>query len=189
MLSTHLLIVDVLSCSNMKWYDDEPMVHAYSLCLFRLGGTSILLFLIHWSNGHDRERCNPKRPLCIGAPLNDHHIGLEKPMTSIRLSSYAFGSSTSTKGQRGICWAQKRPRGRSAVVARTVRACAESVRVPSFSWDLLAKTAGLARETTCNRSRPPPLYRWMTTTDWTPHNRSNQVYFSFLPYALGVVLV
>jgi hypothetical protein len=47
MLPTHLLIVDVLSCSNMEWYDDEPMVHAYSLCLFRLGGTSILILLIH----------------------------------------------------------------------------------------------------------------------------------------------
>jgi hypothetical protein len=44
---------------------------------------------------------------------------------------------------------------RSAVVARTVRACAESVRVPSFSRDLLAKTVRLAQETTCNRSRPP----------------------------------
>jgi hypothetical protein len=41
-----------------------------------------------------------------------------------------------------------RPRsGQSAVVARTVRACAESVRVPSFSRGLLPKTAGLARET------------------------------------------
>jgi hypothetical protein len=37
--------------------------------------------------------------------------------------------------------------GRSAVVARTVRACAESVRVPSFSRDLLPKTTGLTRET------------------------------------------
>jgi hypothetical protein len=42
---------------------------------------------------------------------------------------------------------------------RTVRACAESVRVPSFSWDLLPKTMGLARETICSGSRPPPLYR------------------------------
>jgi hypothetical protein len=36
--------------------------------------------------------------------------------------------------------------GQSAVVARTVRAYAESVRVSSFSRDLLPKTAGLARE-------------------------------------------
>jgi hypothetical protein len=36
---------------------------------------------------------------------------------------------------------------------------AESVRVPSFSRDLLSKTMGLAQETTCNGSRPPPLYR------------------------------
>jgi hypothetical protein len=36
--------------------------------------------------------------------------------------------------------------GQSAVVARTVRACAESVRVPSFSWDLLPKTSGLTRK-------------------------------------------
>jgi hypothetical protein len=45
---------------------------------------------------------------------------------------------------------------RSTVVARTVRACTESVRVPSFLRDLLAKTAGLARETTCSGSRPSP---------------------------------
>jgi hypothetical protein len=37
--------------------------------------------------------------------------------------------------------------GRSAVVARTVRACVETVRVPSFSRDLLPKTVGLTRET------------------------------------------
>jgi hypothetical protein len=49
--------------------------------------------------------------------------------------------------------------GQSAVVARTVRARAESVRVPSFSRDLLPKTAGLTRETVGNGSRPPPLYR------------------------------
>jgi hypothetical protein len=30
--------------------------------------------------------------------------------------------------------------GQSTVVAWTVRVCAESVRVPSFSWDLLPKT-------------------------------------------------
>jgi hypothetical protein len=44
--------------------------------------------------------------------------------------------------------------GRSTLVARTVRVCAESVSVPSFSRDLLAKTTGLARGTTCNGSRP-----------------------------------
>jgi hypothetical protein len=47
--------------------------------------------------------------------------------------------------------------GQSAVVARTIRACAESVRVPSFLRGLLAKTAGLARETTCNGSIPRPF--------------------------------
>jgi hypothetical protein len=36
-----------------------------------------------------------------------------------------------------------------------VRACVESVRVPSFSRDLLPKTVGLARETVCSGSRPP----------------------------------
>jgi hypothetical protein len=49
--------------------------------------------------------------------------------------------------------------GRSAVVARTVRACAESVRVPSFSRDLLPKTAGLTRKSVGSGSIPPPLYR------------------------------
>jgi hypothetical protein len=42
---------------------------------------------------------------------------------------------------------RKWQRGRSAR--------AESVRVPSFSRDLLPKTAGLARETVCSGSRPP----------------------------------
>jgi hypothetical protein len=37
--------------------------------------------------------------------------------------------------------------GRSALGARTVRACAVSVRIPNFSRDLLPKTAGLTRET------------------------------------------
>jgi hypothetical protein len=45
--------------------------------------------------------------------------------------------------------------GLSAVVVWTVRARAESVRVPSFSRDLLPKTAGLTRETVRNGSRPP----------------------------------
>jgi hypothetical protein len=153
------------------WYMYTPFV-----CF---GGTSIPFLLIHWSNGHDRERCNAKWPLYIGALLNDHHIGLKKLMACIRLSSYTFGSSTSTKRQGAYVELQKCPRGRPAVVTRTVRACAESVRVPSFSRDLLSKTAGLARETTCSGSGPPPLYRWRATTDWTPHNRSNQVYFSF----------
>jgi hypothetical protein len=49
--------------------------------------------------------------------------------------------------------------GLSAVVARTVRACAESVRVPSFSRDWLPKTTGLTRKSLGSGSRPPPLYR------------------------------
>jgi hypothetical protein len=80
-------------------------------------------------------------------------------VTHIRPSTYAFGSSTSTKRHGAYVEHRKVSRGQSAVVAPTVRACAESVRVPSFLRDLLAKTAGLAREMTCNGSRPPPLYR------------------------------
>jgi hypothetical protein len=48
--------------------------------------------------------------------------------------------------------------GRSAVVARTVRACAESAMVSSFLRDLLTKSARLTRDTT-NGSRPSLLYR------------------------------
>jgi hypothetical protein len=49
--------------------------------------------------------------------------------------------------------------GQSAVVAQSVRACIELVKVPVFLRDLLAKPVGLTREPTCNESRPPPLYR------------------------------
>jgi hypothetical protein len=57
--------------------------------------------------------------------------------------------------RKRLCGRSGSEAGRSAVVAWTVRTCAESVRVPSFSQDLLAKTTGLARETTCSRSSPP----------------------------------
>jgi hypothetical protein len=104
----------ILSCQDAS----HPPTHRRCIVLFKYGmvrrwthgtcvlplsiqagGTSILFLLIHCSNGHGRERCNPKRPLCIGALLNDHHIGLKKLVACIRLSSYAFGSSTSTKMQ------------------------------------------------------------------------------------------
>jgi hypothetical protein len=55
-------------------------------------------------------------------------------------------------------------------------------------WDLLAKPVGLARNPTCNGFRPP-IYIDERLRPIEPHNRSNQLYFSFLPYALGVVLV
>jgi hypothetical protein len=52
------------------------------------------------------------------------------------------------KGARGPALRPDGPQsGQSAVVARTARACAESVRVHSFSWDLLSKTAVLTRKT------------------------------------------
>jgi hypothetical protein len=50
--------------------------------------------------------------LYIGALLNDLYF--EKPVTYIRFSPYAFGSSTFTKRQGGICWKSKK-------AARTVR--------------------------------------------------------------------
>jgi hypothetical protein len=79
-------------------------------------------------------------------------------VTYIRFSSYAFGSSTFTKRQGAYVGDQKcfadgpalRPDGprsrQSAVVAQMVRACAESVRVSSFSWDLLPKTTEFTRK-------------------------------------------
>jgi hypothetical protein len=45
--------------------------------------------------------------------------------------------------------------GRSAPVGRTVRACAEQIRVPSFLLRLLAIFAGLARNQLCKGSSPP----------------------------------
>jgi hypothetical protein len=67
--------------------------------------------------------------------------------TPVRHQKYlADGPALSPNGPRS---------GQSAVVARTVRACTKSVRVPSFSRDLLSKTAGLTRETVGSGSRPP----------------------------------
>jgi hypothetical protein len=69
------------------------------------------------------------------------------PVTCIRLSAYVFGSSISTKRQGAYVEHVKCPRrrsdpkaGRSAVVARTVCACVESVRIPRFLRGLSAKS-------------------------------------------------
>jgi hypothetical protein len=75
------------------------------------------------------------------------------------------------------------------VVARTVRARAESVRVPSFSWDLLPKTAGLTRETVGNGSRPPLYIDEGLRSIEPPTIDQIQSITRFLTYALGVVLV
>jgi hypothetical protein len=124
---------------------------------------------------------------------------IEKLVTCIRLSSYAFGSSISTKRQgayvEDINWRRGRSSseaGRSAVVARMVRTCAESVRVPSFLRDLLAKTAGLSRETTCNRSRPPPYIDEGLWTIEPPQSIKSNLFigftFSFFQF-LGVGVI
>jgi hypothetical protein len=47
--------------------------------------------------------------------------------------------------------------GRSAPGGRTVRACAEQFRVPSFVLRLLARFVGFTRKFVCNGSNPPPL--------------------------------
>jgi hypothetical protein len=44
--------------------------------------------------------------------------------------------------------------GRSAPVGRTIRACAEQIRVPSFVLRLLARFAELARKLVCKGSSP-----------------------------------
>jgi hypothetical protein len=55
--------------------------------------------LIKWSW---RERCSPKRPLCIGALLNDHHIGSKKPVVASGLVHMLLVRQPPPKG-RGIC--------------------------------------------------------------------------------------
>jgi hypothetical protein len=48
---------------------------------------------------------------------------------------------------------------------------AESVRIPSFLRDLLAKSVGLTRESACNGSRPPPSI-YMKGYDLLEHQQS-----------------
>jgi hypothetical protein len=47
--------------------------------------------------------------------------------------------------------------GRSAPVGRTIRACAEQIRVSSFVLWLLARFAELAQKLVCKGSSPAPL--------------------------------
>jgi hypothetical protein len=69
-----------------------------------------------------------------------------------------------------------------------VRACAESVKVPSFSRDLLPKIVGLAWETTCSGSRPL-LYIDEGLRSIEPPTINQIKSISRFTYALGVVLV
>jgi hypothetical protein len=62
--------------------------------------------------------------------------------------------------------------GRSALVACTIRARVELVRVPSFLQDLLAKTTELAWEMDCNGSIPS-LYIYGGLRS-IKHQQSNQ---------------
>jgi hypothetical protein len=131
---THRRCIVLFKYGMVRWWTNGTYVLPLSI---RARGTFILFLLIHWSNGHGQERCNPKRLLCIGALLNDHHIGLKKLVACIRLSSYAFGSLTFTKSHGHILSTRNilvdspalrpdgPPFGRSTVVARTVRACVE----------------------------------------------------------------
>ena len=57
------------------------------------------------------EKDTIRNGLYIGALLNNLHI--EKPVTYIRFSSYAFGSSTFTKRQGAYVEGKKEPRERS----------------------------------------------------------------------------
>jgi hypothetical protein len=80
--------------------------------------------------------------------------------------------------------------GRSAVVARTVRADAESHRVPSFLQDFLAKSVRLTRETTCNGSRPPPyIDEGLRPIEPSQSIKSNLFIsnFSFFQFLVGVI--
>ena len=47
--------------------------------------------------------------------------------------------------------------GQSAPGGRTVRACAEQIRVPSFVIRLFARFTELAWKLVCKGSNPPPL--------------------------------
>ena len=78
--------------------------------------------------------------------------------------------------------------GQSAPGGRTVRACAETVRVPSFSRDLLPKTVGLTRKSVRSGSRPP-LYidEGLRPIESPTIDQIKSI--SRFTYTLGVVLV
>ena len=70
--------------------------------------------------------------------------------------------------------------GRSAPVGRTVRACAEQIRVPSFVLRLLAIFAGLARNQLCKGSSPPSINREVYGRFVIINNRINTTFIRIL---------
>jgi hypothetical protein len=75
--------------------------------------------------------------------------------------------------------------GLSAMAARTIRACAESVMVPRFLRDLLPKPTRLTREPTCNESRPPLLIKmkWYGRLK-PPQSIQSNLFIKFTVFAL-----
>jgi hypothetical protein len=96
------------------------------------------------------------------SPYIPEYVGNQQPFSQPTVSVASTSHSVRAEIDRadGPTLRLDGPRsGWSAVVALMVHACVESVRVPSFLRDLLAKFVGLTRGTTCNGSRPPSLYR------------------------------
>jgi hypothetical protein len=81
MVLSSLFIADVLSYSNVGWYDKESVLLAQSVYLFRLGDNTSLCLLTCWSGKHGQRGCNPKRSLCI-------KVLSQGLMTCIELSPY-----------------------------------------------------------------------------------------------------
>jgi hypothetical protein len=118
----------------IQWFQDafHPLTHRRCIVLFKYGmvqrwthgtcivplsiqagGTSILHLLIHWSNGYGRERCNLKWPLCIGALLNGHPIGLKSRWLASGLVHMLLVRQPPPKGRGAYVEYRKCPRGRS----------------------------------------------------------------------------
>jgi hypothetical protein len=93
-------------------------------------------------------------PIWLNSDQRSPDTGLKEVHNNLMAAWQVLSSKKS--GADGPAPRPDGPRsGQSAVVARTVRACAESVRVHSFSRDLLPKTAGLTRKSVWSGSRPP----------------------------------
>jgi hypothetical protein len=139
-LSTCLLIVDILSYSNVEWYDNKPVVHAQSLLPIQDGGHAHSIPFDPLVKQSWSRKMQSETTLMHHSPIEGSPYWIEKPTTCIRLSSYlrnritckifyflnsvgntyAFGLSYSTK-RKGIWWTSKWAGRLSDPISRTVR--------------------------------------------------------------------
>jgi hypothetical protein len=124
MVLSSLFIADLLSYSNVGWYNDESVLLAQSVYLFGPEGITSFCLLTCWSRRHGQRRCKVKTTSMHQSSIKylyylitrDDDLHRAESLLREQINSWdllfskcagAFGSPSSTKRQRACVEHQK----------------------------------------------------------------------------------